>query len=35
MKKLKVCWTSAGISSFMAGYLTNDVDEWIYISNEV
>ena len=29
--KLKVCWISAGISSFMAGYLANDVDEWIYI----
>ena len=31
MKKLKVCWVSAGISSFMAGYLAEDVDEWIYI----
>lgn len=31
MKKLKVCWVSAGISSFMAGYLAGDVDEWIYI----
>lgn len=31
MKKLKVCWISAGISSFMAGYLAGDVDEWIYI----
>ena len=30
-KKLKVCWVSAGISSFMAGYLAGDVDEWIYI----
>lgn len=30
-KKLKVCWISAGISSFMAGYLAGDVDEWIYI----
>lgn len=27
----KVCWVSAGISSFMAGYLAGDVDEWIYI----
>ena len=27
----KVCWISAGISSFMAGYLAGDVDEWIYI----
>ena len=31
MKKLKVCWLSAGVSSFMAGYLAGDVDEWIYI----
>ena len=31
MKKLKVCWVSAGISSFMAGYLAENVDEWIYI----
>ena len=31
MKKLKICWVSAGISSFMAGYLAGDVDEWIYI----
>ena len=31
MKKLKVCWVSAGISSFMAGYLAGNVDEWIYI----
>ena len=30
-KKLKVCWVSAGISSFMAGYFAGDVDEWIYI----
>ena len=30
-KKLKVCWISAGISSFMAGYIAGDVDEWIYI----
>ena len=28
---LKVCWVSAGISSFMAGVLAGDVDEWIYI----
>ena len=28
---LKVCWISAGISSFMAGYLAGDVDKWIYI----
>lgn len=31
MKDLKVCWVSAGISSFMAGWLAGDVDEWIYI----
>ena len=30
-EKLKVCWMSAGVSSFMAGYLAEDVDEWIYI----
>lgn len=31
MKELKVCWISAGVSSFMAGWLAEDVDEWIYI----
>jgi hypothetical protein len=31
MKELKICWVSAGISSFMAGYLAGNVDEWIYI----
>ena len=31
MTKRNVCWISAGVSSFMAGYLTKDVDEWIYI----
>jgi hypothetical protein len=31
MKKLKVCWLSAGISSFIAGWIEGDVDEWIYI----
>ena len=31
MKKLIVCWLSAGVSSFIAGYLAGDVDEWIYI----
>ena len=30
-KKLKVCWISAGVSSFIAGYLANDVDRFIYI----
>lgn len=33
-KKLKVCWISAGVSSFMAGYLAKDVDEFIYIDIE-
>ena len=31
MKELKVCWISAGVSSFMAGWLAGDVDKWIYI----
>lgn len=31
MEKYKVCWISAGISSFVAGYLAGGVDEWIYI----
>ena len=32
MNKLKVCWLSAGVSSFIAGYLVrNTVDEFIYI----
>lgn len=30
-KNWKVCWLSTGISSFIAGYLAGDVDEWIYI----
>ena len=31
-KKLKVCWISAGVSSFIAGYLERDtVDKFIYI----
>lgn len=30
--KLKVCWISAGVSSFVAGYLARDtVDRFIYI----
>ena len=33
-RKLKVCWISAGVSSFMAGYLAKDVDEYIYIDIE-
>ena len=29
---MKVVWLSAGVSSFIAGYLVKDtVDEWIYI----
>jgi len=31
MKKIKVCWLSAGVSSFVAGWLAGDVDKWIYI----
>lgn len=31
MKGYKVCWLSAGVSSFVAGYLAGNVDEWIYI----
>lgn len=32
MKELKVCWISAGVSSFIAGYLQRDsVDKYIYI----
>lgn len=32
MKQLKVCWLSAGVSSFIAGYLVKDtVDKFIYI----
>lgn len=31
-KKLKVCWISAGVSSFIAGYLErNTIDKYIYI----
>lgn len=30
-KKLKVCWISAGVSSFIAAYLAKDVDKFIYI----
>lgn len=34
-KGKKVVWMSAGISSFVAGYLVRDtVDEWIYIDVE-
>lgn len=32
MKQLKVCWLSAGVSSFVAGYLAREtVDSFIYI----
>lgn len=31
---MKVCWISAGVSSFVSGYLTKDVDEYIYIDIE-
>lgn len=32
MKRLKVCWISAGVSSFVAGYLERDtIDKFIYI----
>ena len=34
IKKLKVCWISAGVSSFVAGYLANNIDEFIYIDIE-
>lgn len=31
-KKMKVCWISAGVSSFVAGYLEKDtIDKYIYI----
>lgn len=33
-KQLKVCWISAGVSSFIAGYLAKDVDKYIYIDIE-
>lgn len=32
MKNIKVCWLSAGVSSFIAGYLEKDnIDKFIYI----
>lgn len=34
MAGMKVCWISAGVSSFIAGYLAKDVDEYIYIDIE-
>lgn len=33
-EKLKACWLSAGVSSFIAGYLSEEVDEYIYIDIE-
>ena len=33
-EKKKVCWLSAGVSSFIAGYLAEGVDEFIYINVE-
>ena len=34
-EKLKVCWISAGVSSFVAGYLEKDtIDRFIYIDIE-
>ena len=33
-EKLKVCWLSAGVSSFVAGYLSEGVDKYIYIDIE-
>lgn len=31
---MKVVWLSSGVSSFIAGWLAKDVDEWIYIDVE-
>ena len=31
VKEKKICWLSAGVSSFVAGYLAKNVDEYIYI----
>lgn len=33
-QRLKVCWLSAGVSSFVAGYLAKNVDRYIYIDIE-
>ncbi len=34
-ENLKVCWISAGVSSFVAGYLEREtIDEYIYIDIE-
>lgn len=34
LKQLKVCWLSAGVSSFIAGYLAKNVNKYIYIDIE-
>lgn len=34
VKEKKICWLSAGVSSFVAGYLAKNVDEYIYIDIE-
>lgn len=31
MTDLRVCWVSAGVSSFMSGVLAENIDKWIYI----
>lgn len=31
MSNVRVCWISAGISSFMSGVLAGNIDKWIYI----
>lgn len=31
MKNLKVCWISGGVSSIIAGYLSDNIDKYIYI----
>lgn len=31
---MKVSWISAGVSSFVAAYLSDDVDKYIYIDIE-
>lgn len=33
-KEMKVCWLSAGVSSFISGFLAEGVDEFIYIDVE-
>jgi len=32
-KQLKVCWISAGVSSFIAGYLEKEtIDKFVYVN---